>query len=79
MLCTKSHVYVDKVTKCCALNHICMSPRLLKNMHVSSNVVGSYLIYMIYMHVYIYMIYMYVYKYNCNTTLYHVMTRVNRI
>ena len=43
MLCTTSHIYVDKVTKCCALNHIYMSPRLLKNMYVSSSVVGSYL------------------------------------
>jgi len=39
MLCTKSRVYVDKDTKCCAPNHICMSPRLLKNTYVSSSVV----------------------------------------
>jgi len=38
-LCTKSHINVDKVTKC----HIYMSPRLLKDMFVSSSVVGSYL------------------------------------
>jgi len=54
-LCPKSHIYmwfstqritynlgdiyVDKVTKC----HIYMSPRLLKDMFVSSSVVGSYL------------------------------------
>ena len=43
MLCTKSHVYVDKVSKCPALNHIYMSPGLLKNMYVLSSVVGSYL------------------------------------
>ena len=44
MLCTKSHVYVDKVTTCCALNHIYISPGLLKNMYVLSSVVGSYLL-----------------------------------
>jgi len=43
MLCTKSHVYLDKVTKCCALNHTDMSPGLLKNLYVLSSVVGSYL------------------------------------
>jgi len=43
MLCTKSHVYADKATKCCALNHIFMSPGLLRNMYVLSSVVGSYL------------------------------------
>jgi len=37
MLFTKSHVYVDKVTKCCALHHIYMSARLPKNMHVLSS------------------------------------------
>jgi len=31
MLCNKSHVYVDKVTKCCALNPTYMSPGLLKH------------------------------------------------
>ena len=43
MLCTKSHVYVDKVTKGCVLNHIHMLPRLLRNMYVLSSFVGSYL------------------------------------
>jgi len=41
MLYTKSHVYVDKVTTWCALNHIYMSPRLLNNMYVLSSVVGD--------------------------------------
>ena len=45
ILCTKSHVYVDKITKCCALNHIYMSPGLLKNMYVLSSVVGSHFLF----------------------------------
>jgi len=42
-LYTESHVFVVKVTKCCVLNHMYMSPRLLKNMHLLSSALGWYL------------------------------------
>jgi len=42
MWCTKSHVYVHKVSKCSAINHIYMLRGLLENMYVLSSVVGSW-------------------------------------
>jgi len=34
MLCTKSHIYVDEVTKCCTLNHIYVAKVTKKHVRV---------------------------------------------